>query len=354
MTPTKNTTDAQTPETGLTVAVTGPTGEVGRSLLAALERSDQVKRVLGMARRPFDPDAYGWNKVEYRRGDVLDRSTVDELVADADVVVHLAWIIFGDREETRTINLEGSRNVFEATVKSGARRLVYTSSIAAYGFHEDNPELLTEDLAPRGTEEFYYSAEKAELEALFHELVDGSGIDAYIFRPCIVGGRDAPALINDVVRRFQLGGRWPLERDLLRVVPGASPVLPEAATSFQLVHHDDCADAIVAAIEGRGTPGIYNLAGDGAITMTDVARELGWRTVPMPRLAVTTAVRLVSRLGSLLPQDLAWVNIARRSSIMDTTKTRRELGWRPRHEAAEVMRETIAGAKEAGIVWSHR
>ena len=205
-----------------------------------------------------------------------------------------------------------------------------------------------------GTDEFYYSAEKAELEALFHELVDGSGIDAYIFRPCIVGGRDAPALINDVVRRFQLGGRWPLERDLLRVVPGASPVLPEAATSFQLVHHDDCADAIVAAIEGRGTPGIYNLAGEGAVTMTDVAGELGWRTIPMPGLAVKAAVRLVSRLGRLLPQDLAWVNIARRSSIMDTAKARRELGWRPRHDAAEVMRETIAGAKDAGIVWSHR
>ena len=108
-------------------------------MLAALERSDRVKRVLGMARRPFDPAAYGWKKVEYRRGDVLDRSTVDELVADADVVVHLAWIIFGDREETRKINLEGSRNVFEATVKAGARRLVYTSSIAAYGFTKTIP-----------------------------------------------------------------------------------------------------------------------------------------------------------------------------------------------------------------------
>jgi nucleoside-diphosphate-sugar epimerase len=323
-------------------------------VLAALERSDRVKRVLGMARRPFDPAAHGWKKVEYRRGDVMDRSTVDDLVAEADVVVHLAWIIFGDRDETRKVNLEGSRNVFEATVKAGPRRLVYTSSIAAYGFHEDNPELLTEGLAPRGTEEFYYSAEKAELESLFHEVMDGSDIDQYILRPCIVGGRDAPALINDVVRRFQLGGRWPLERDVLRAVPGASPVLPEPGTSIQLVHHDDCADAIVAAIEGRGTPGIYNLAGEGVITMTEVAGELGWRTIPMPPLAVKAAVQLVSRMGSLLPQDLAWVNIARRSSIMDTTKARRELGWRPRHEAAEVMRETIAGAKDAGIVWSRR
>ena len=350
MTPTKKPSDAQTRDTGLTVAVTGPTGEVGRSLLAALDGSDQVKRVLGMARRPFDPAEYGWKKVEYRRGDVLDRSTVDELVADADVVVHLAFIIFGDREETRKVNLEGSRNVFEACVKAGTRRLVYTSSIAAYGFHPDNPEVVTEDVAPRGTEEFYYSAQKAELEALFHELIDGSGIEEYIFRPSFVGGRDAPALVNDVVKRFQLGGRLPLERDLIRVIPGASPVMPEAGTSFQLVHHDDCADALLAAIEGRGAPGIYNLAGDGVVTMTDISRELGWRTVPLPGLAVNALVGLVTRLGRLLPQELAWVNVARRSVIMDTTKARRELGWRPRHDAAETMRETIAGAKAAGII----
>ena len=177
---------------------------------------------------------------------------------------------------------EGTRNVFEACVAAGTRRLVYTSSIAAYGFHPDNPEVVTEDVKPRGTEEFYYSAQKAELEALFHELIDGSGIEEYVFRPSIVGGRDAPALVNDLVKRFQLGGRLPLERDLIRVIPGASPVLPEAGTSFQLVHHDDCAEALLAAIEGRGAPGTYNLAGDGVVTMTDISRELGWRTVPLP------------------------------------------------------------------------
>ena len=232
----------------------------------------------------------------------------------------------------------------------GRARLVYTSSIAAYGFHDDNPEPLTEDLAPRGTDEFYYSAQKAELEALFHELIDGAGIEEYIFRPCIVGGRDAPALINDVVTRFQLGGRLPLERDLIRVIPGASPVLPDAGTSFQLVHHDDCADALLAAIEGRGTPGIYNLAGDGVITMTDISRELGWRTVPLPGSRSRpwsggVAARAPAPAGSRVGQ--------RRTAIliMDTArKARRELGWRPRHDAAEIMRETIEGAKAAGIV----
>ena len=174
---------------GLTVAVTGPTGDIGKPLVAALERSRSVARVIGMARRPFDPAAEGWRKTEYRRGDVLDPESVQALVSEADVVVHLAFIIIGGRDETRAINLEGSRNVFEAAL--GARRvkrLVYASSVAAYGFHQDNPQPLTEDVAPRGTEAFYYSAQKAELEGLLANLLMGSDTDAYVLRPCIVAG----------------------------------------------------------------------------------------------------------------------------------------------------------------------
>ena len=146
----------------LTVAVTGPTGEIGLAALRALDHSPTVGRVIGMARSPFRPSDHELSeKVEYRRGDVLDRDSVDELVAGADVVVHLAFIIMGDPEEARAINLEGSRNVFEATVAAGAKRLVYTSSVAAYGFHADNPQPLTEDVEPHGSESFYYSAHNA-------------------------------------------------------------------------------------------------------------------------------------------------------------------------------------------------
>src|SRR6266540_4139692 len=131
---------------GLTVAVTGPTGEIGTSVLRALEQERRVDRVLGMARRPFDPASRGWRTTEYRQGDVLDRAAVAGLVAEADVVVHLAYVIVGSREESQRINLAGTRNVFEATVSADRpHRLVYTSSLAAYGYHVDNPVPLTGD-----------------------------------------------------------------------------------------------------------------------------------------------------------------------------------------------------------------
>src|SRR3954471_11230051 len=116
---------------GLTVAVTGPTGDIGKPLLQALDRAREVKRVLGMARRPFDPASMGLKKTEYRQGDVTRREDVDALIKGADVVVHLAFMIIAGSEESREINLRGSGNVFDAAVAAGAKRLVYASSVAA-------------------------------------------------------------------------------------------------------------------------------------------------------------------------------------------------------------------------------
>src|SRR3954465_6885834 len=141
----------------LTIAVTGPTGEIGMSAVDALERQPEVERVLGMARREFDPAAQGWTKTEYRRGDILDRDSVDALVADADVVIHLAFIVLGTREESERINAAGPRNVFAGPVAAQRpHRLVYTSSVAAYGYHSDNPVPLTEQTPVRGSAEHYY------------------------------------------------------------------------------------------------------------------------------------------------------------------------------------------------------
>src|SRR5258707_5436954 len=116
---------------GLTVAVTGPTGEIGRAFIRALERSRAVAKIIGMARSPFDPADEGWKKTEYRQGDVLDRGSVDALVKGADVVVHLAFIIMGGVDESREVNLTGSRNVFEAAGPAKAKRLRSASSLAA-------------------------------------------------------------------------------------------------------------------------------------------------------------------------------------------------------------------------------
>jgi len=328
----------------LTVAITGPTGEIGRSVVAALERSPEVARLRGMARRAFDPAALGWRKMEYRRGDVLDERAVGALVDGADVVVHLAFVIIGGASESRTVNLEGSRAVFAAAASARVKRLVYASSVAAYGFHRDNPRPLTEEVPARGTDGHYYSAQKAQVERLLRRTLAGSATDAYVFRPCIVAGRHASLLIDSLPYRL-LSERLPAPvRGLLERVPLVRPVLPDPGVPFQLVHHDDVASAMRAAVLGRGRPGAYNLAGPGELTVAALARELGWRSVPVPGLAVDALAGMTGRLA-FLPAQAQWISAFREPVIMDTAKARRELRWRPRHTAMQTLRETIAAAR---------
>lgn len=326
----------------LTVAVTGPTGEVGMSFMTALDRCPEVAHIIGMARRPFSPEAHGWTKVEYRRGDILDRSAVDALVAGADVVVHLAFIVLDAGAQSRDINLTGSRNVFEAAVAAGVRRLVYTSSVAAYGFGDDRDDdaLLTEDSPARGYDRHPYSAQKAEVEAVLDEALAGSDVDAYVFRPCIVAGPTATLLV-DAIPFIDLGTRLPRAvRALFEQVPVLKPVLPNTGVPLQLVHHDDVADALVAAVLGKGEAGVYNLAGDGEMTIADLAEEIGWYSVPVPDLAVDATAEIVARLP-FLPDEASWIEALRRPVLMDTTRARRELGWKPAHDTLETLHETV-------------
>ena len=329
---------------GLTVAVTGPTGEIGKPFIAALERSRDVARVVGMARRPFDPAAHGWRKTEYRQGDVVNRADVDALVASADVVVHLAFVILQASDDTRAVNLEGSRNVFEAAVAAGAKRLVYASSVAAYGFYADNPMPLTEDVPPRGTPQHPYSAQKAEVEALLSDVVAGAATDAYLVRPCIVSGPEATMLI-DAIPYVRLDERLPAAvRRLFDVVPVLKPVIPDPGVPFQLVHHDDVASALRACVLGRGSPGAYNLAAPGELTLSDLADALGWYSVALPDLVLDATAEIVSRLP-FLPPEATWIESLRTPVLMSTAKARRELRWRPRHDARSTLQAMVQAAR---------
>lgn len=313
--------------------MTGPTGEIGISAVTALDREPAVEAIIGMARRPFDPTTFGWRKTTYRQGDILDRDAVDALVEPADVVIHLAFIIMGSRAESARVNVQGTRNVFEATVAARRpRRLVYTSSVAAYGYHSDNPVPLTEDVPPRGSREHYYSEQKAACEAELAEITKGSSLQVFVLRPCIVAGPAAPALAEAMPMR-QLPA--PL-RAISKALPVLKPIVPDPGIRLQLVHHDDVAAAIALAATAPVPPGAYNIAGDGTVTLTDVARAFGGRAVRVPAAAASAASAAISRLP-LVPSLFEWLHVAKTSVVMDTTKAKRDLGWRPTHSSAETL-----------------
>jgi UDP-glucose 4-epimerase len=325
---------------GFTVAVTGATGELGKPFVRALEQSPEVARVRAMARRPFDPGGLGWRKTEYRQGDILDRAAVEQLVADVDVVAHLAFIVVKASSRSYEINIEGSRNVFEATAAAGIARLVYTSSLAAYGYYR-HEGLLTEDTPTRGTERHAYSRQKADVERVLREALAGSTTGAYVFRPCVVAGPDAPALLDQIpyLHLEHALPEWALR--VLRAIRGVRPVLPDNGVPFQLVHHDDVAAALVAGAVARGAPGVYNLAGPGEVHWSDVADELGWYSVRIPKRALDATANIAGRVPALEVQA-GWLEAIRVPMLMDCSRARRELGWQPAYDARQTLHELVA------------
>jgi nucleoside-diphosphate-sugar epimerase len=327
-------------ELDLTVAVTGPTGTFGFGLMPHLQADDRIGRIIGIARRPFDPAERGCSKMTYRQGDVRDPAVLAAAFSGADVVIHLAFLVVGNAsaETIRHINVDGTLNAFRAAAAAGARRFVYASSVAAYGFHRDNPVGMTEDWPVRPAARLFYAKEKAELEALLgQESAAHPEVDLFLLRPPIVvgphalGAKALPRPVAVLGRHLVgLGGRFR--------VPVPVPRLP-----LQLVHEDDVGQALLLCAVGAGPPGAYNVASEGVLSTVDVARELGILPLPVPAGLARSAARVVSALPSLpfAPPVIQWVEAAGHPAIMDVTKAERDLGWRPRYTAMEALRDTV-------------
>jgi UDP-glucose 4-epimerase len=331
----------------LTVAVTGPTGDLGIAIVNALERSRAVKGIVGMARRPFDPAERAWKKTEYRQGDVTDTASVRELVKGADVVVHLAFAILSASDATRDLNVAGSRRVFEEAAKAGAERICYASSVAAYGFHDDNPDWLTEEIPPRGSPEHPYSQQKAEVERVLGEvLLRRPKTVGYAFRPCIVAGPEARTMLEEIPY-YRLGDAMPdTVARLLGSLPVLKPVIPDPGIRFQLVHEDDVASAFAAGVRGLGEPGPYNLAGSGTLTMSDLADALGWYSVSVPKPLVEATAEIATRLP-LMPETVAWIHSVKKPVLMKTERAKKLLRWRPKHTARATLKEMAEAQRAA-------
>ncbi len=330
-------------DTGLTVAVTGPTGTFGQALVPLLEADDRVERVVGIARRPFDPASRGWTKLEYRQGDVRDADALAEAFEGADVVVHLAFLIVGGGPGvTRAINVEGTLNTFRAAARAGVQRFVYASSVAAYGFHRDNPTGMGEHWPVRPADRLFYAQEKAELEHLLSDEGDEHPeVDMYLLRRRSCSARTPSAARARCPRCSGPSSRaW-------APVGAASPRRASWASCPPWRRTSPCSSSTRTtwprrcgcACWARARPGRTTSPGTASSRASTSSASSGCAGAAAGR-PVAAAARLVSRLP-LLPQRAQWVEALSHPAIMDTTKARTQLGWTPRHSALDCLRATL-------------
>jgi UDP-glucose 4-epimerase len=326
---------------GMTVAVTGASGNLGTALLRRLTAPEAgVAEVRGLARRqPPEVAPYAgvrWHLTDL--GEPQSEATLADFMDGVDAVVHLAWALQPGRQpdDLRRVNVEGTRRVVRAAATAGVGHVVHMSSIGAYAPGAVG-QRVAEDWPTTGIPSAQYSRDKSEAERVVREVTARHPeIAVSVVRPTLVLQPDAGSEIG----RYFLG---PLFYGAARLLPGSVarllPLpLPRFAVSF--VHADDVADAIVRILDRRA-PGPFNLAAEPLMDADALARALGTVRIPVPALAVRTAVQ-AAFAARLLPTEPGWVDIGTRVPALNTTRARRLLDWAPVHRGDDVLQDFVA------------
>ena len=320
------------------IVITGATGNVGSSLIASLSADPDVSAIQGLARRlPAGEPATESRKVEWSAADIAG-TELEPLFDSADVVVHLAWVIQPSRNlgvQWRT-NVLGSWRVFEAAGKAGVGAVVCASSVGAYSpGPKDHP--VDESWPTMGIYSSVYSRQKAEVERLL-DLFEYRypGVRTVRLRPSLIFKREAASEI----RRLFLGPFFPNPL----ASKAAIPVVPDVpGLRFQTVHTEDIAEAYRLAIKS-GASGAFNIASDPVLDPRVLARHLKARTVPVQPQLVRALVTATWRLH-LQPTPPGWVDMALSTPLMDTTRAREELGWKPARSSLDALDDLMAGLR---------
>lgn len=315
------------------ILVTGATGNVGTSVVAALAADPQVTEIVALARRAAPaPDA----RVRRVQADVLS-DDLEPHFADVDAVIHLAWLIqpARDRERTRAVNVDGSRRVFEAAARAGAA-LVHASSVGAYS-PGPKDRAVDESWPTEGIASSFYATDKSDAERVLDEVERAHPrMRSVRLRPGLIFQREAASEI----RRLFAGPLLPnalLHPRLIPIVPAMKRLV------FQAVHSDDVAQAFRLAAVGD-VSGAFNVAADPVLDPAELGRALGAKPVPVDARLVRALTDVSFRLR-LQPTEPGWLDMALAVPVMDTRRAREELGWTPRHTAPEALLELLDGMR---------
>jgi UDP-glucose 4-epimerase len=305
------------------VLITGAAGYLGSQLLAALAADPAAAgRIVAVDVR--DIPAERWLRgVEYCRADVRAEELADLFKSKAPrIVVHLASIVTPGKDSNRefeySVDVLGTENVLKACLEAGVEKIIVTSSGAAYGYYPDNPGWIAEDWPVRGNEGFAYAHHKRLVEEMLARWrTEHPELKQVILRIGTILGETVHNQITDL-----------FEKPRLIAVRGSD-------SPFVFIWDQDVAGSILHAISSDKT-GIYNVAGDGALTITEIAARLGKRCVVLPAWLIAAALAVLKKFG-LTQYGPEQVDFLRYRPVLDNRRLKQEFGYVPRKTSSEVF-----------------
>lgn len=305
----------------MNVLITGAAGYIGQQLVKLL-LEQQKHRVIAADIRdasPFEDHEH----LTYVKLDVRSKEATAVMKDyEIDVVVHLASIVTPGKKSNRefeySVDVLGTKNILKACVTNGVKRIVISSSGAAYGYHSDNPDWLVETNAIRGNEQFAYSYHKRLVEEMlsdYRELYPK--LEQTIFR---IGTILGETVNNQITNLF--------EKQVLIGIAGSN-------SPFVFIWDQDVVQCFAKAIDHEQY-GIYNLAGDGALTVDELGVLLNKRVVKIPASVVRYGLFTLKRLG-LSQYGEEQVGFLRYRPVLCNEKLKRQFDYVPMKTSLEVF-----------------
>ena len=321
------------------VLVTGACGYLGRQVVARLADPALENRPDLVVAHDIRMPTERLPGVVYEEADIRDPRIADALARHhIDTVVHLASIVTPGKDSRRDfeydVDVNGTRNLLQACVQQGVQRIVVSSSGAAYGYHADNPAWLTENMPVRGNKVFAYAHHKRLVEEMLAEYRHSHpALEQVVLRIGTILGATVRNQITDL-----------FEKPRLLAIRGSD-------SPFVFIWDQDVVGIIVRAVSG-GPPGIYNVAGDGALTIHEIAARLGKPTLQLPAWLLQAALAVLKPLG-LTQYGPEQLDFLRYRPVLLNTKLKTAFGYTPTYTSAEVFelyRQARSQADSARVV----
>ena len=303
------------------VAVTGSAGYIGFRLLRELESMQSLTKLVAIDLKPLPKPLHN---IHTHRVDIKRPLSRVFQMDSIDTMVHLAFDLREGRnvreaEDIESDNLFGLKNVLRECRRARVKNFIYLSSHTVYGAYPDNPVPITEESKPRPMEGFQYSRSKDLSEKMLQEFADENpDMNVTVLRCCVVLG---PGGTNHVTQAFQ--------KPFLLKVAGYDPPM-------QFIHTTDLA-RILAIMSVEPKPGIFNLASDGTVRYSEMAKIMGRRLVSLPSPMAYRLVQLSWNLGIQKEASSVGLNFIRYPIIMATGKIKEATGYRFYYSAREAV-----------------
>lgn len=316
------------------VLITGASGLVGGKVLAAIARQrERFGAVVALDIRET-PQSDRVAGIDYVVGDICDPK-VEDIFHKHDIssVVHLAAIVAPGKDSSAEleyrVDVLGTENIVKAATAAGVGQIIALSSGAAYGYHASNPVPLRESDALRGNDDFAYSKHKRLVEEMLARYRQSAPqLKQLILRPGTILGAGVRSPVSAV-----------FEGPVVIGVAGAD-------TPFVMILVDDVASIIVKGILER-SEGVYNLAGDGALTLRQIARMTGKPYVPIYAGLLKFVLRILKATG-LSVRGPEGVNFLRYRPVLANDQLKSAFGFTPTMTSAEVFECYLNSMKTGG------